>query len=299
MIQVANAPCSWGVLEFDLEGEVAGCDQVLDEMQASGYAGTELGDWGFMPTDPEALADTLAKRSLQLLGGFVPVRWLDAGKAREGRDMAVKTAGLMRDAGFSDAFIVLADDNGTDGERTAKAGRITEREGWSASQWKEASGAIDTCARAVLEATGLRSVFHHHAAGFVETPKEIECLLDATDPELVGLVLDTGHAAFGGGEAIDLWERYRERVWHVHFKDFQADLAKKGASESWDYFRAVREGVFCKLGEGHVNFPGVVEALRRDGYEGWVVVEQDVLPGMGAPKACAEHNRTYLKGLGL
>jgi inosose dehydratase len=73
MIKIANAPCSWGVLEFDMEGEVAGCEQVLNEMLETGYQGTELGDWGFMPTDPNKLKQEIHSRGLTLLGAFVPV----------------------------------------------------------------------------------------------------------------------------------------------------------------------------------------------------------------------------------
>ena len=73
MIKIANAPCSWGALEFDLEGEAPGYVQVLDEIAETGYAGTELGDWGFMPTDPEKLSLEIHRRNLELLGAFVPV----------------------------------------------------------------------------------------------------------------------------------------------------------------------------------------------------------------------------------
>jgi inosose dehydratase len=77
MIKIANAPCSWGALEFDLEGKAAGYSLVLDEMQKTGYAGTELGDWGFMPTDPVVLKEELHKRELTLVGAFVPVAHRD------------------------------------------------------------------------------------------------------------------------------------------------------------------------------------------------------------------------------
>ena len=89
MIKVANAPCSWGVLEFDLAGESAGYAQVLDEIDATGYAGTELGDWGFMPTDPKQLRHEIHSRGLTLLGAFVPVMLKDpnahARRHRSGR----------------------------------------------------------------------------------------------------------------------------------------------------------------------------------------------------------------------
>ena len=119
-IKVANAPCSWGVLEFELEGEKKGFEQVLDEMKEAGYSGTELGDWGFMPTDPEALRDELQQRQLDLLGAFVPVAMLQPEAQAEGIERALRTAGLMHAAGYSHAFIVLADENGSVPERTKK-----------------------------------------------------------------------------------------------------------------------------------------------------------------------------------
>ena len=73
MIRVANAPCSWGVLEFETTATTAPAAQVLDEMAAAGYAGTELGDWGFLPTESRALAAEMARRGLALAGAFVPV----------------------------------------------------------------------------------------------------------------------------------------------------------------------------------------------------------------------------------
>ena len=299
MIQIANAPCSWGVLEFDLQGEAAGYGQVLDEIRATGYAGTELGDWGFMPTDPANLAEELAARELALLGAFVPVRWAEPSMHGEALEVALKTASLMRDAGFADAFIVLADDNGTDSVRTAEAGRVLPEHGWTGAEWKAAGSAINAFAGRIREETGLRSVFHHHAGGYVETPDEVQCLLDETDPELVGLVLDTGHYAFGGGDALDVLKQVPDRIWHVHFKDCHADIAGRSRTEGWNYLRSVKEGVFCKLGEGQVDFRAFADELRHQHYEGWIVVEQDVLPGMGDPKACAQHNRDYLKGLSL
>lgn len=297
MIQVANAPCSWGVLEFELEGEAAAYPQVLDEMRETGYAGTELGDWGFMPTEPEPLSEALVERELSLLGAFVPVPWAEAPEHEAAWKMALRAAKLMRDAGFPQAFLVLADANGTNARRTARAGRVTADDGWSGEQWTVAARAIESFARRIREETGLRSVFHHHAGGFVETPAEVARLMELT--EQVGLVLDTGHYLFGGGDPLAALRKFGERIWHVHFKDCHAAVAEDSRKKEWDYFQSVGHGVFCKLGEGMVDFPGIVDELRRQAYDGWIVVEQDVLPGMGAPRDCARDNREYLRGLGL
>src|SRR5688572_14166454 len=98
MIRVANAPCSWGVLEFDRDAVTAPYSQLLDEIHSTGYAGTELGDWGFMPTDPGRLRSELAQRELQLVGAFVPVALANADAHARGVETAMRTARLMRDA---------------------------------------------------------------------------------------------------------------------------------------------------------------------------------------------------------
>jgi inosose dehydratase len=299
MIQIANAPCSWGVLEFELEGKAAGFEQVLDEIRETGYAGTELGDWGFMPIDPILLRAELDKRQLSLLGAFVPVFLKDKSKHQTGAAVAVRTAQLMKDAGCPNAFIILADENGSVPERTKNAGRVSSGMGLSEEEWKTFAEGANYVASEVKVKTGLRTAFHHHCAGYVETPDEIEKLLLLTDPSLLGLVLDMGHYLFGGGDPLEALKRHGNRIWHVHFKDCHPDIAIKSKNEGMDYFQSVNAGVFCELGKGAVNFPAIVEELKNQNYDGWIVVEQDVLPGMGDPKACADRNRRYIKTLGL
>jgi len=299
MIKIANAPCSWGVLEFELEGEAAGFEQVLDEMKACGYAGTELGDWGFMPTEPKALKAEMDKRDFRLLGAFVPVLMKDPMKHDEGVAQAVKTARLMADAGFVEAFIVLADENGSIPERTKNAGRITPSMGLSTEEWKTFAEGANRIAREVKEQTGLRTVFHHHCAGYVETPEEIETLLSLTDPDYLGLVLDMGHYMFGGGDPLQALKQYADRIWHIHFKDCDPSVVVKSRQEEMDYFQSVNSGVFCELGKGAVDFQAIVTELHRQSYDEWIVVEQDVLPGMGDPETCAFRNREFIRTLGL
>jgi inosose dehydratase len=299
MIKIANAPCSWGVLEFELEGKAAGFEQVLEEIGETGYQGTELGDWGFMPVVPKELRKELDKRSLAMVGAFVPVFLKDKNKHAAGVENAVKTAKLMADAGFPDAFIVLADENGSVKERTLNAGRVTPSMGISDAEWKVFAQGADLVAREVKSRTGLRTVFHHHCAGYVETPAEIDKLLSLTDPSLVGLVLDMGHYMFGGGDPLLALKKHKERIWHIHFKDCHPETAAKSRKEGWDYFKSVAGGVFCELGKGSVDFKSIVKELHSQKYSGWIVVEQDVLPGMGNPKVCAQRNRDFIKSLGL
>jgi inosose dehydratase len=307
VIRVANAPCSWGVLEFQApqalrhgSGQAgAPASQVLDEMAATGYAGTELGDWGFLPTDPAALATEVGRRKLALVGAFVPIALAREEALAEGIERAVKTATLMKGSADGGSFIVLSDDNTTVPHRTLRAGRIRPEDGLSDAEWDGFADGAARVAAAVRDATGLRTVFHHHCAGYVETPLEILALMSRTPPELLGLCLDTGHLTYGGGNAVDAIARYRDRIWHVHFKDCEPELAQRARDEGWDYHTAVRRGIFCELGKGMVAFRQVLDALRVEYYDGWIVVEQDVLPGLGTPAASARRNRHYLSQLGL
>ncbi len=299
-IKIANAPCSWGVLEFELEGKSIRYEQVLDEIAETGYAGTELGDWGFMPINPQELNKEISSRKLDLLGAFVPVALSNELAHEEGVKKALDVAGLMFNAGYKDAFIVLADDNGSVKERTENAGRITIEQGLSAEQMRTFANGAEKVAQSVKDKYGMRTVFHHHCAGHIETPAEIDALMNAADPELLGLCFDTGHYRFGGGKnPVDVLEKYWNRIWHVHFKDFSPQVAKKSAENNWDYFESVKNGVFCELGKGDVDFVAVKNFLHSKQYKGWVVVEQDVLPGMGDPKQCAQNNRAYLQSIGL
>lgn len=299
MINIANAPCSWGALEFKLEGKAMGYRQVLSEMVETGYTGTELGDWGFMPSNPQELRKVLDEKKLQLLGAFVPVALANEKAHKDGVELALKTAGLMFDAGYKNAFIVLADENGSVEERTKNAGRIVPEMGLNENQWKTFAAGAEKVAKAVKDKYGMQTVFHHHCAGYVETPEEVAKLMELTNPEILGLCLDMGHFAFGGGNPVEAMEKYYDRIWHVHFKDFDPKVGQDAKEHQYDYFKSVEKGVFCELGKGNVDFESIVKILNKKGYDGWIVVEQDVLPGMGSPKKCAAHNRQYIKSLGL
>jgi inosose dehydratase len=298
---VGNAPCSWGSLEFEgTGGEQIGFERMLDELAETGYAGTELGDWGYMPTDPQRLREELSKRSLVMLGAFVPVALKEAAALSDGIAKSIQVARLLAAVATDPApFLVLADNNGTAPARTQRAGRIVIDDSLSSAEWKVFAVGAETVARAVLAETGLRTVFHHHCAGYVETQHEINMLLELTDPRTIGLVFDTGHYTYGSGgaDAVEALDRFRERIWYIHLKDCHPGVAAQARLEGWDYFEALQHGVFCELGKGSVDFPRVLSRLAEWNYQGWMLVEQDVLPGMGSPKESARRNREYLASI--
>ncbi|MEM8485505.1 MAG: TIM barrel protein [Bacteroidota bacterium] len=296
MIQIANAPCSWGVIE-NLVGDRFGYKNVLTEMQEAGYAGTELGDWGFMPTDPAKLATELKHHALQLLGSWVSVRLYDASYHDAGIAQAVKTARLMAEVGGPDCFVIIGDDHSTIPDRSNFSGRITQAHWLNEAGWEVYTTGAMRVAEAVKKETGLRSIIHHHGATYVETPEEIDEFMARTDPDLVGLCFDTGHCALGGGDPVAVLKKHHDRIWHVHFKDFDPEIVEEAKVAGWDYQGMIGRGLFPELGQGNVDFASVLETLQDLNYKDWIVVEQDVLPGMGTPRDSAIRNRAFLKAL--
>ncbi len=307
-IEVGNAPCSWGTLEFEgYDVNPIGYTQMLDELVETGYTATELGDWGFMPTEPAALRKEIESRNLTMLGAYVQCTFKKEEALAAGQAEVLKIAKLLAESSDNKPYIILADDNAADPIRTQNAGSATKEMGLSVAEWKVFNRNVQTIARAVREEFGLPTLFHHHNAGYVETPWEIDAFLDGTDSKLVNLVFDTGHYVFGSG--IDgvgsdgnlkpVLDKYAERISYIHFKDCSKEIAAQVRSEKLDYLQALNKGLFCELGKGCVDFQGVVDWLHQRDYSGWVLVEQDVLPGMGQPKESAMRNREYLRSIGL
>jgi inosose dehydratase len=296
-IRIASAPVSWGIYEFEGIEPKFTYGQVLDEIAETGYTGIELGPYGYLPTDPAVLREELHKRGLQLLSAFVPVRLVDAAAHDAGAQEALKVGRLL--AALGARYVVLADDNGKVPELVKQAGQRSGSK-LNAAEWDVFAAGVNTIARRVNDELGLQIVFHHHCAGYVETPDETRELLARTDPDLIGLCLDTGHWHYAGGDAVQCIREFGPRVRYLHFKDCSATIARQCREQKKDYFEAVAAGVFCPLGEGEVDFPAVVAAMQARGYDGWAIVEQDILTDdPGLPKRCSQANRDYLRNLGL
>ena len=299
MVRIANAPCSWGVIE-GIEGETAGYVRVIDEMQATGYVGTELGDWGFMPTDPDRLKSELDARGLALVGSWVSVWLHDKSKHRQSADDAVRTAKQLARVGGKDAVVVLGNDPYGDPFRTRISGRVRPEDGPSEDMWEVLAEGYNGVAKRVWDEAGIRCVVHQHIGTWIETEAEARRIFEMTDPSVLGLCLDTGHWTFGaGGDPVAAVREFRDRIWHVHFKDAEPHVMADSRTFEWTGPESVGHGVYCELGQGVVDFPGMLAALREIDYHGWIVVEQDVLPGMGHPRESAQRNRDYLRSIGV
>jgi inosose dehydratase len=299
-IRLAAAPVSWGVTEVAEGAAQLGWAQVMDEIARAGYAATELGPYGFYPPDPDELRVALRARNLALTSAFVPLPLHDATALERVQDQVLEIGRLL--AGLGAGHIVLSSEG--DRRRAALAGRVPAdgTAGLSEAQWRAAAAGLETLARRCRE-LGLQSVFHHHAATYVETPDELATLCRLTDPELIGVCLDTGHYVYGGGDPRAALATYGERISYVHLKDVDGARLAQARAAGWTFAEGVEHGVFSALGRGIANIAGCVADLQSRGYRGWAVVEQDILGDRDAdgrtPLEGMSAAREYLRELGL
>jgi len=258
MNRIAGAPISWGVCEVAGWGYQLAPARVLAEMAAVGLAATELGPAGFLPTDPSAV---LSEHHLTAIGGFVPVQL-----HRTGHDPAPEIEEVLDGyAATGSDVLVLSADTGLTG--------YDARPELDDTGWRTLLANLDRLAALAAE-RGVKAVLHPHVGTMVENPDDVRRVLDGSS---IALCLDTGHLLIGGTDPAELTRQAPERIAHTHIKDVDARLAKQVQAGRLTYTEAVREGMYRPVGDGDVDFAAIVDHLRRQGYGGWYVLEQDTI----------------------
>jgi len=294
-IKIGNAPCSWGV-EFADDPRNPSWETVLRECKAAGYDGIELGPVGFMPEDPVELSEALDKHGLELIGGVLFRPFHDAVQWGDVMDGAVRTCRALRAHG-AEHFVLI---DSISPRRAPTAGRPHEAERMDTDEWKAYVGRLERIARMGYEDYGLTASIHPQAGGFCDFLPEIEQLLDAVDPEIMRLALDTGHSHYAGFDPVPVMKTYIDRIDYVHFKDVNPVVKQTVIADRTNFYDACAQGIFCNLGEGETDFDAVRELLVETGYDGWCTVEQDCDPaGETSPLSDAIANRDYLKKMGF
>ena len=292
---IANAPCSWGV-DFAGRPENPNWRRVLDEVAAAGYSAIDLGPVGFFPTDIAQLSDELASRRLRLSAGglFDP---LSEASAFEGViEKTRRTCAILKALGAPRLVIIDC----VSPERGATAGRSTTARRLPAVEWAAMMKRVADIARIAQQEYGIRSTLHAHAGCFIEFEDEIDRAMADLPDDLVGLCVDTGHAAYAGIDPVALIRRYGTRVTHMHLKTIDDQIHAACLAEGTDFFAAIARGIFCPLGRGVVDFPAVRDALSAIGYAGVAVVEQDVDPsGSASPLDNARESYSFLRSVGM
>ena len=283
--KIAGAPISWGVCEVPGWGYQLSPDRVLDEMQQVGLAATEFGPDGFLPADPAAMAALLASRHLNAVGGFTPVVLHEPS-----HDPAPGIDRLLDSYDASHAgVLVLSAATGRDGYDT--------RPDLDEAGWQTLLANLDRLT-ALAAGRGVRAVLHPHIGTMVERGDEVRRVLEGS---AISLCLDTGHLLIGGTDPAELTRQAPDRIAHAHFKDVNDQIAAQVRSGRLTYTEGVQRGMYRPLGSGDVDFAAIVGYLRRRGYGGWYVLEQDTIltgePRGEGPVADVRLSAGYLRGL--
>ncbi len=285
-IRLASAPVSWGIMEETDSTHWPTWQKVLDEIQQLGFDGTELGPYGFYPTDAHQLRAELDKRHLILTSAFVPVGLFEPRRQPADIELARNVAALLR--ALDCPYIVLADSVRPPGDT-----HEPDQEAWRAAAKLMESLAVE------FKQSGLDTVFHLEAGSHLETPAHMDLLASLTDPALIGICLDTGHHAYSNGNPREALAKHGKRIRYVHLKDLNQDVARRVHNEGLDFYTAVRQGIFPPIGSGSVDVRGFLDDLKASGYEGWIVVEQDTLDERDAlgrtPLEAVGISRDYLR----
>lgn len=294
-LSIGNAPCSWGV-EFADDPRNPSWTRVLDEAKAAGYSGIELGPLGFMPEDPTVLGPALTERGLTLIGGVLFRPFHDPAQWEQIRDAALRTCRAL--ASHNAKRLVLI--NSISPRRAPTAGRADEAERLEGAERRGLLDRLEAVAKMGREEFGLDVTLHAHAAGFVEFEDELEAVLDAIPPALLGVCLDTGHCEYAGFDPVAFYRRHGERVSYLHFKDVDPTIRRRAIAHRTGFYDACASGLFCNLGDGVVDFPALKQALVSANFAGWATVEQDRDPsGQRSTVADAKANLDFLKTIGL
>lgn len=295
-IRLASAPVSWGVIMKDTPN-VPPWPQVLEEIAEAGYGGTELGPFGFLPQDTSIILPKLNELGLKLLSAFVQINLVDPAAKQDEYDETMATTKVLAEMGCE--WVVLSDALFFNANRAARAGRIRDEDGLSNDEWQAFVDNANAYGKLALEEYGLKAVYHPHVGAFVETGEEVDRLMEKTDPRYVNLCLDTAHCMYGGDDPIDLCRRWGNRVKYLHLKECDQNVLQTVIANEWDYFKGVEVNVFPELGKGSVDFAAFLDVLNDIDFDGWAVVEQDILPKSGInPLESAKRNLAFLEQIG-
>ena len=273
-IRLGIAPIGWSNDDLpELGGEIT-LEQCLREARAAGYTGVEKG--GKFPMDPKVLGPVLEEHGLKLVSGWFSGELRQGSIEREQRRIARQ---LKLYQALEVPVMVYAETTGT--VQGALEVPVADRPRMPGEEFKSYGDKLTELAE-WLRAEGCPMTFHHHMGTVVETEEEVDLLMSRTG-DAVGLLFDTGHLYFAGGDVLATARRHGRRINHVHCKDVRADVLARLKSENWSFLKGVVEGVFTVPGDGAIDFGAFAKVLAEIGYSGWVVVEAEQDPKKANP----------------
>jgi inosose dehydratase len=287
-VRIGINPLTWTNDDMPELGGDTPLETCLAEAKQAGYAGVELGNK--FPRKAPELRPILARHDLYLVSGWYSSRLLERSVEAE-KEAVVPHLTLLAD--MACPVMVYAEVSGcVHGERQTP---LSKRPVMTDSQWPEFGRRITEMGR-YLERRGLRLAYHHHMGTVIETEAEIDRLMQVTGPE-VGLLLDTGHLTYAGGDPVAVAKRHAKRIVHVHCKDVRAPVLQQAKQRDMSFLASVLDGVFTVPGDGCVEYRQVLKPLAEAGYDGWLVVEAEQDPAKAHPLTYARMGYDNLSAL--
>ncbi len=273
MIRIGANPIGWSNDDMPEVGGNIALEQCLTEARLAGFTGMELGNK--FPRQADRLRPILEAYGHALVGGWYSCELLERDVDAE-MEAARDHTTLLKDMGCQ-VFIVCETSNAVHGQKDTP---LSARPVLEHSSWPEFARRLTEFAGRLKETYGLQLVYHHHMGTVVQSEAEIDRLMETTGPAL-HLLLDTGHATWGGGNPARIARHYRDRISHVHCKDIREDVMWRSQCEDWSFLDSVLAGVYTVPGDGFIDYVSVFRALP--GYSGWVIVEAEQDPEKAEP----------------
>lgn len=300
-----NTPNPVGVvpLQYDAfkkrDPETYTTEHIYTEIVKAGYTGIPIGPYS--GETPDTVLAKLTGYGLKATPAYLPggEPWKPANRAPL-VEKAKRFAEFAVAVSVSECFID-ADGWGyhtkSGKTRPELAGRITAADGLSSDELKHLAETLNAVGSAMLATGNVRACLHNHVGTIIESENEFENILAMTDPNTLFIGLDTGHLAWAGADVAAFAERHAPRIGAIHLKDIHPGVRAKGVAEGWKYSTFTHNGLFAELGEGSVDFPRILTALKNANYPGWLLVETDVTT-KATPEESLRISRDYLRNLG-
>ncbi|WP_369054406.1 TIM barrel protein [Kineococcus terrestris] len=290
-ITIGTAPDSWGVWFAD-DPQQTPWTRFLDEVVEAGYEWIELGPYGYLPTDPQRLADEIGSRGLKVSAGTIFAALHRPDHYDEAWAQVEQVAALTKAVGGTHLVVIPGQ------WRSDTTGEALEPRELTEEGWQRLATGMDRLGRDIREGYGLQMAFHSHADTHVDTQPQVERFLEMTDPDAVKLCLDTGHVSYSGGDNVDLIRRYPDRIRYVHLKQVDPEVVAKVKAQDLGFGEAVKLGAMVEPPHGVPDMPSVLEALEGLGRDVFAIVEQDMYPvaSFDQPLPIARRTYSYLRG---
>jgi inosose dehydratase len=280
------SPIAWANDDMPELGGDTSLDAILTDVKAIGFEGVELG--GKFPRDPEILAPIMRRHRLEIVGGWYSGNLLRRSAGAEVEAMAEHIA--LLNYMESSVFILAETSNAVHGDRTS---RLDASPRLSAGDWAEFGRRLNVVATHAND-RGMRFAYHHHLGTVVETADDLARFIGATGDH-VGLVLDTGHALYGGIDPLAVVRDHPARIAHVHCKDVRTDRWRSFRDEGRSFLDGVLGGMFTAPGDGDYDYAPFMRALSDIDYSGWIVVEAEQDPALADPRDYSQLGLDTLK----